>query len=47
MIKSRRIRWTGHAVCMSEKRYAYRVLVGRLERNKPIGRTGDRWEDES
>jgi hypothetical protein len=27
MIKSRRKRWEGHAVCMGEKRNAYRILV--------------------
>jgi hypothetical protein len=28
VIKSRRMRWAGHVACMSEKRGAYRVLVG-------------------
>jgi hypothetical protein len=45
MIKSRRIRWTEHLARISEKKYAYMILVGKLERNKPLGRTRDRWED--
>jgi len=31
VIKSRRIRWAGHAACMGEKRGVYRVLVGKPE----------------
>jgi hypothetical protein len=34
MVKSRNMRWVGHAVRMGEKRNAYRVLVG-----KPEGKT--------
>jgi hypothetical protein len=29
MIKSRRMRWTGHVASMGEKRNAYRILVGK------------------
>jgi hypothetical protein len=45
MIKSRRMRWAGHVACMGEGRGAYRVLVGRPEGKRPLGRPGCRWED--
>jgi hypothetical protein len=45
MIKSRRIRWTGLAACMWENKNAYRVLVGKQERKRPLGRHRHRWED--
>jgi hypothetical protein len=32
MIKSRRMRWAGHAARMREKRNAYRILVDKLEK---------------
>ncbi|KAJ4446909.1 hypothetical protein ANN_13610 [Periplaneta americana] len=44
-IKSRRLRWTGHVARMGESRNAYRVLVGRPERERPLGRPRRRWED--
>jgi hypothetical protein len=31
VIKSRRMRWAGHAACIGERRGAYRILVGRSE----------------
>ena len=31
VIKSRRMRWTGHVACMEERRGVYRVLVGKPE----------------
>ena len=31
VIKSRRMRWAGHVVCMGERRGVYRVLVGKPE----------------
>ncbi|KAJ4444133.1 hypothetical protein ANN_05922 [Periplaneta americana] len=37
-IKSRRLRWTGHVARMGESRNAYRVLVGRPEGKRPLGR---------
>jgi hypothetical protein len=37
MIKSRRMRWTGHVVRMGEKRNAYRILVGKPEGKRPLG----------
>ncbi|KAJ4443827.1 hypothetical protein ANN_05613 [Periplaneta americana] len=44
-IKSRHLRWAGHVARMSESRNAYRVLVGRLEGKRPLGRPRRRWED--
>jgi hypothetical protein len=43
MIKSRRIRWAGHVAQMGAKRNAYRILVGKPERKRPLGRTRRRW----
>jgi hypothetical protein len=45
MIKSRWVRWVEHATCMREKRNAYRVLVGKQERKRPLERRRCRWED--
>jgi hypothetical protein len=41
----RRIRWAGHIARMGEGRGAYRVLVGRCEGRRPLGRPRRRWED--
>jgi hypothetical protein len=44
IIKSRRMRWTGHVARMREKkRNAYRLLVGRPEGKRPLGRPRRRW----
>ena len=45
VIKSRRMRWTGHVACMGERRGIYRVLVGKPEGKRPLGRCWHRWED--
>jgi hypothetical protein len=45
VIKSRRIRWAGHVAWMGEERSVYRVLVGKPEGKKPLGRPRCRWED--
>jgi hypothetical protein len=45
VIKSRRMRWAGHAACMRERGVAYRVLMGRCEGKRPLGRTRCRCED--
>ncbi|KAJ4441577.1 hypothetical protein ANN_11433 [Periplaneta americana] len=45
IIKSRRLRWAGHVARMGESRNAYRVLVGKSERKRPLGRPRRRWED--
>jgi hypothetical protein len=44
-IKSRRMRWAGHVARMGEERNVYRVLMGKSERNRPLGRPRRRWED--
>jgi hypothetical protein len=43
--KSRRMRCVGHVACMGEGRNVYRVLVGKLEGKRPLGRPRHRWED--
>jgi hypothetical protein len=45
MIKLRRMRWTGHVARMGEKRNAYRLLVGKSEERRPLGRPRRRWVD--
>jgi hypothetical protein len=45
VIKSRRMRWVGHVACMGEGRGVYRVLLGRPEGKRPLGRPRHRWED--
>ena len=45
VIKSRRMRWAGHVARMGERRGLYRVLVGKPEGNRPLGRPRLRWED--
>jgi hypothetical protein len=45
MIKSRRMRWAGHVARIREKRNAYRILVGKPESRRPLGRPRRRWVD--
>jgi hypothetical protein len=45
MIKSRRMRWAGHVARMGEKRNAYRILVGKPEGRRPVGRPRRWWVD--
>jgi hypothetical protein len=45
VIKSRRMRWAGHVAHMGKRRGVYRVLVGRPEGKRPLGRRRRRWED--
>jgi hypothetical protein len=45
VIKSRRMRWAGHVARMGEVRGAYRVLAGRPEGRRPLGRPRCRWGD--
>jgi hypothetical protein len=35
-IKSRRMRWAGHAARMGERKHAYRILVGKPEGERPL-----------
>jgi hypothetical protein len=45
IIKSRRMGWMGHVARMGEKRNAYRLLVGKPEETRPLGRPRLRWVD--
>ena len=45
MIKSRIMRWAGHVACMGERIEVYRVLVGKTEGKRPLGRPRRRWVD--
>ena len=45
VIKSRRMRWTGHVARIGEERGVYRVLVGKPEGKRPLGRPRRRWVD--
>ena len=38
VVKSRRMRWAGHVACMGEDRGVHRVLVGKPEGKRPLGR---------
>jgi hypothetical protein len=42
-MKSRRSKWAGHVASMEEGIGAYRVLVGKLERKRPLARPTLRW----
>ncbi|KAJ4446701.1 hypothetical protein ANN_13398 [Periplaneta americana] len=44
-IKARRLRWAEHVARLGESRNAYRVLFGRPEGKRPLGRPRCRWED--
>jgi hypothetical protein len=43
MIKSRRMRWTGHVARIGKRRNAYRILVRNPERRRPLGRPRRMW----
>jgi len=45
VVKSRRMRWAGHVARMGEDRGVQRVLVGKPEGKRPLGRLTHRWED--
>ena len=45
VIKSKRMRFEGHITRLGEWRGVYRVLVGKPEGNRPLGRPTRRWED--
>jgi len=45
VIKWRILRWAGHVARMSEERGVYRVLVGKQEGRRPLGRPRRRWLD--
>jgi hypothetical protein len=39
IIKSRRVRWEGHVARMEERRNGYRILIGKPEGRRPLGRS--------
>jgi hypothetical protein len=43
-MKSRRMRWAGHLSCMGGIINAYRILVGKPKRKRPLVRLWHRWE---
>ena len=45
VIKSRRMGWDVHVARMGDERWVYRVLVGKPERKRPLGRPRRRWVD--
>ena len=45
VIKSRRLRWAGHIARMEDGRGVCKVLVGKPERKRPLGRPRRRWEN--
>ena len=45
MVKSRRLRWAGHVARMEEGRGVHKILVGKPEGKRPLGRPRRRWED--
>ena len=45
VVKSRKMTWTGHVALMGEGRGVHRVLVGKSEGKRPLGRPRRRWED--
>jgi len=45
VVKSRRMRWAGHVARMGEDRGVHRVLVGKPEGKRSLGRPRHRWQD--
>ena len=45
LIKSRRMRWAGHVPRMEEGRGVHKVLAGKPEGKRPLGRPRRGWED--
>ena len=44
-VKLRRMKWAGHVARMGEGRGVHRVLVGKPEGKRPLGRPSRRWEN--
>jgi hypothetical protein len=44
MTTSRRMRWMGHVARIGEMRNAYKILVGKPEGKRPLGRLRHKWE---
>jgi hypothetical protein len=45
VVKSRRMKWAGHVARMGDDRVVHRMLVGKPEEKRPLGRPRCRWED--
>jgi hypothetical protein len=45
IIKSRRMRWAGNVARIGKKRNDYRLLMGKPEGKRPLGRPRRRWVD--
>ena len=45
VVKSRRMRWAGHVAFMGDGRVVHRVLVGKPEGKRSLGRHRRRWDD--
>jgi hypothetical protein len=45
IIKSRSMRWAVHLARIGAKRNTYRILVGKLEGKRPVGRPRRKWVD--
>jgi hypothetical protein len=45
MIKARRLRWIGYVTCIEKIRNGYKILVGKRELKRALGRPRCRWED--
>jgi hypothetical protein len=45
VVKSRRMSWAGHVARMGEGRGVHRVLVGKPEGKRPLGKPRRRWQD--
>jgi hypothetical protein len=45
MITQKKMRWLVHLACVGERSHAYRVLVGKPEGRRPLGRPAHIWED--
>jgi hypothetical protein len=45
MVKSKRMQCAGHLACMGAKRNAYRILMGKPERKRPVAISRCGWED--
>jgi hypothetical protein len=43
--RSRRMRWAGHVARIGEERNLYKVLLGKSEGKRPLGKPRRRWED--
>jgi hypothetical protein len=45
VVKARRMSWAGHVARMGANRGVHRVLVGKPEEKRPLGKPRRRWED--